>query len=96
LKDLLIEMVKKDLNEQLSNSQLTLAQVHMIMRQAIEKMTLHYESIGDKRQIETLNKYFNHSLEIEEKRDKVMKQMIEIDKELALNDKKMFEAIQNI
>jgi len=89
--ELLVELIKRDLEEALKTPNITFEQVHLIMRQCLEKL-LNYDS----KYKEQIQKYFDKEMELNKQIQDALGSMGDLKKQLASNDEKMYEAIKNL
>lgn len=90
--DWFVEMLKRDINEAIQTPNINFEQVHYLIRQNIEKLWL-----SDKKKYgEQITKYVEREQELNNRIKNITDELIDLRKQLAGNDEKMYEAIKQL
>ena len=90
--DLFVDLIKRDINEVIQTPQINFEQIHYIIRQNIEKLWLS----DRKKYGEQITKYIEREQELNNKIKSLTDELIDLRKQLAGNDEKMYEAIKQL
>lgn len=86
--DLFIKILKDELSEALSNQSITFDQVHFVVRRAVSELS------KNSKYKEQTKKYYEVEQDLKAKILEKNKELMELRKQLASNDEKMYEAIK--